>query len=51
VKPPRSAIERGGEDDYTLDDLIADERRQSRFTLIIFILAVLFFGGRELLSG
>ncbi len=37
-------------EDYTLDDLIADEKRQSKWVLVIFVGAVLFVGGRSLLG-
>ena len=37
--------------DYTLDDLIADEKRQTRWVLVIFVGAVLFVGGRSLIGG
>lgn len=38
-------------DDYDLDDLIGDERRQIRFVLVFLVLAMLFVAGKSLMEG
>ena len=39
------------EERFTVDDLIAHEKRQMRFVLVVLLLAVLYFAGRQLLSS
>ena len=41
----------GRDEPYTIDHLVADQRRQTRFLLVLFLLAILYVTGRALLGG
>lgn len=47
----RPAPQPGREEPYTVDDLIADEKRQLRFVAVIFVLAVIYFAAGGKLPG
>ena len=50
--PPEGAGARPDRDEpYTIDHLVADQRRQTRFLLALFLLAILYVTGRAFLDG
>ncbi len=44
-EPPGSP--RNPKDEFTLDDLIDHEKKNSRFVLVIFVIAVIFVSGKS----
>lgn len=40
----------GDERPYTLDDLVAHEKRQTRFLLLLMLAAMLYFAGKSMLA-